>query len=191
MEWPRQPYIGYPVTVSAISDEGEASSMSAAGFSEMRANVSSAAAWPAANKAYYIPVYVTGHVAISSMMWRNGATINGNVDVGIYSRDGTRLVSSGSVAHSGVSVIQSTALSITLTPELYFLALASSSATATFYRFTYGATLGPMLTQSVGLRASSSSFNLPASAVTAGWSGTAAGLGDYFPFLAATGRTLI
>lgn len=97
------------------------------------------AAWPAANRAIYVPVNIPFPYLVRKFYWCNGATVNGNVDCGIYSRGGTKLASTGSTVQAGTSVVQSAAPStgsILLMPDSYYLALASSSGTATFLRIT-------------------------------------------------------
>jgi hypothetical protein len=93
------------------------------------------AAWPAANRAIYVPFVVEAPVTVVQVAWENGATLNGNVDVGIYDLAGTRLVSLGSTAQAGASVAQAGDITDRpLNPGVYYMAMASSSATATFAR---------------------------------------------------------
>jgi hypothetical protein len=71
--------------------------------------------------------------------WVNGATtINGNVDIGIYSMEGNRLASTGATAQATASVLQSAPLTapLWLLPDDYWMAFATSSATGTFYRIS-------------------------------------------------------
>lgn len=72
--------------------------------------------------------------------WINGATINGNVDAGIYDEGlATVLTSTGSTAQSGATALQTVASTARLAPGRYYFAISSSSATATFYRQDVGA----------------------------------------------------
>lgn len=92
-------------------------------------------AWGSANRAVFYPFMLPGPGTALKMFVMNGATINGNVDVGIYDAAGNRLVSAGSTAQSGANALQ--VFDITDT-ELaagvnYYMALASSSSTATFF----------------------------------------------------------
>lgn len=70
----------------------------------------------------------------------NGTAVSGNVDIGIYDESGTRLVSSGSVAQTGTSVIQIFDITDTLLGVgLFFLAMAVDNTTAQFFRRTANA----------------------------------------------------
>jgi hypothetical protein len=187
LDWPGRPEIGMPVIIAPFLDPGDASPWAAAGYAEMQAGVSSAAAWPTSGRVYYLPVAVVGPVQIQAMMWRNGATLNGNVDVGIYSRNFVRLMSSGGVVQTGINSLQFTSVPVTLMPDLYYLAMTTNTTTGLYWRWTYGATLGPLLLQSVGVRTEGGGYPLPATASPT----TGTILPDYLPLLAASGRALI
>jgi hypothetical protein len=123
-----------------------------------------AGAWPAADRALYIPFIIEAPVPVTQIAWENGATLNGNVDVGIYDLAGKRLVSLGSTAQAGASVVQVGDITDTpLNQGVYYMAMASSSATATFARVQPG---------SIGVRAGgglqqATAFPLPSSATFA------------------------
>lgn len=87
------------------------------------------------NTAYYIPFVVETPLVAQQMAWENGATLNGTVDVGLYDAEGKRLVVSAANTQTGASVLQVANITDTvLLPGLFYMALASSSATATFMR---------------------------------------------------------
>jgi hypothetical protein len=174
------------VILAPYLDASDAASMAAAGYAELQAGVSAAAAWGTANRALYLPVYVLAPTEIVAMCWRNGATLGGTVDVGIYTRTFIRLASSGPVTQAGASLLQSVALALTLQPELYYFAMSSSSALATFWRWSYGATLGPLLAQSCGIRRQEAEHPLHDTPTT-----PVAPTTDFVPMLAATGRALL
>lgn len=95
----------------------------------------SAAVWPAANRVVLIPFRVYRPFAIQRAFWYNGATVAGNVEVAVYDEEFNRLVTTGSTVMAGASVIQSAAIASTeLVAGLYYLAMISDSATATFFR---------------------------------------------------------
>jgi hypothetical protein len=65
-------------------------------------------AHPAANLAIYVPFVLAAPANIQSVMWNNGATVGGNIDVGVYDEAGARLVSLGSTARGTVSTVITT-----------------------------------------------------------------------------------
>lgn len=95
-----------------------------------------AAAWPVTNKAIYMPVVVDKIITVKMLGVINGATLNGNVDVGIYDEAKNRIVSIGTgIAQAGVSAVQTFDVTdTTLNPGLYYLAMATNSNTATYFR---------------------------------------------------------
>lgn len=91
-------------------------------------------AWTA-NLLVFVPLVLAEPLLVARMFWRNGGTVNGNTDVGIYNETGTtKLVSTGSVANSGTNVIQSVDVTDTFLPanSRLWLALGSDSATQTY-----------------------------------------------------------
>lgn len=129
-----------------------------------RGNIGSSAAWPASNTAVYTPYLLTETVVAQQIAFIVG-TSSGNIDVGIYSETGTRLVSSGSTAcgASGVQAVDIT--DTTLTPGVYFVAMNCDNTTATFNR-TAGITNAAMRFYGVQNEAVGS-VTLPATATMA------------------------
>ena len=122
-----------------------------------------AAAWPVANKAFYVPVLVDRIVTVKKMAVINGATLNGNVDVGIYDEAKTKIVSIGTgVAQAGTSAVQTFDITdTTLLPGLYYLAMATNSSTATYFRAN-GA--GAEQLRACGMQEQTTAYALPATA---------------------------
>lgn len=118
------------------------------------------AAWPAANRALYIPFTVTSPYPVRRMWAGNGATASGNIDLGIYSSGGRRLASTGATAQAGTSTLQYVACDILLDPDMYYMALSLSSATGTIRR---SAALGVEVLRSIGMLQEASAHPLPAS----------------------------
>lgn len=142
-----------------------------------------ALAWSTANKAIYIPVSISAPVTIVKMFVINGGTASGNIDVGIYDRGGARLVSSGSTAQSGTSVIQEFNITdITLNPGLYYLACAMDNNTGTLEMWTNSLAIS----KSLGIAEQASAFALPSTATMATVSASLR-----TPFIGATQRTVI
>lgn len=130
----------------------------------------SAAANPvnAANDAWYVPFVLNEPFTVRKAGWHNGTTVSGNVDIGIYSANGTRIWSSGSTAQSGTSVVQVvTPTAFTLAPGLYYLAIAVDNTTGTFRGFAL-----QQAGRSTGVFTQASAFPLPSTATFAAPSGT-------------------
>lgn len=90
-----------------------------------------AAAFPAAQRAIYIPFTKDRADTAKQMFWENGG-VAGTTDVGIYDVYGNRLVSSGAVTNAGT--IQITNITDTdLAPGLYYLAILASTVTTQTY----------------------------------------------------------
>ena len=83
----------------------------------------------------FVPLVLVQSVTITQFFWRNGATVNGNTDVGVYDETGTvKLASTGATANSGTSVIQTVNITDAQlgANTRYWLALGSDSATQTY-----------------------------------------------------------
>lgn len=102
-------------------------------------STSASTAWLAANLGIFYPVIVEFPFLVRQMAWENGATASGNIDVGIYDENGTRLVSSGTTAQAGVSTIQVVDVTDTwLLPGLYYFGMSASAITVTILATTPG-----------------------------------------------------
>lgn len=130
----------------------------------------SSAAWPSSNLGIYIPLALRTPYLVKQVFWVNGTSVTGNVDCGIYSVGGTLLTSIGPTAQSGTSTIQAVVLStaILLTPGSYYMALSSSSSSATFNRLSCTAVGG----QAMGSAQQASVGTLPATASFASFAQT-------------------
>jgi hypothetical protein len=80
----------------------------------------------------FIPFWVPEAVTFTKMFWVNGSAVAGNLDVGIYATDGTRLVSSGSVAQATISVLQAVDITdTTVARGQYYMAMLSDTSGTT------------------------------------------------------------
>jgi len=105
----------------------------------------SASAWPAANRAIYVPFSVQGIYVCQKIFWANGTT-SGNIDAGVYDVNQKRLLSIGSTAQSGATAIQSATFSLTLYPGAYFFGLVMDNGTGQIFQAgTSAAAMGAML----------------------------------------------
>ena len=88
------------------------------------------------NQAYFYPFRIDTGAVANAMGVINGATQNGNIDMGIYDNEFNRIVSQGSTAAAGVTnglkVLNIT--DTTLNPGTYWMAYVTDSATNTVFR---------------------------------------------------------
>lgn len=121
--------------------------------------------WPTANKAIFYPFHVNRPFLVKKLFCYNGTTAAGNLDVGIYDRFGNRMVSSGSTAQAGTSVLQVFDVTDTwLQPGDYYFALAMDGTTGTIFR---NAMTSTSLSKTAGMLEMASAFPLPATATFA------------------------
>jgi hypothetical protein len=113
------------------------------------------------NPTSHIPLYpfkVTQPITLLEAMWENAGTVAGNIDVGVYDTGGNRLTHTGSTAQSGISTVQTAAMTSTLIqPGLYFIAFAASSGTGT----TIQHALTNVRLRLTGIQQAASAFPLP------------------------------
>lgn len=131
----------YPRFISPASEFSQGPELNQHG-SHADISFATAAVWPAANRAIAFAFYAPCNFTVVDAWCFNGATINGNIDIGIYDSSFVRVVSTGSIAHAGASAIQTVALTDTKLygGSNYWMAMASDSASATFFRDTSTAT---------------------------------------------------
>ena len=123
------------------------------------------AVWPSANRALYIPFTLNRPYVVRRLFWANGTTVSGNVDVGIYLADQTKVLSTGSTAQATISVIQSVSVTETvLAPGNYFMALVMDNATGHIIRVA-----NPNANQgkALGYAEQATAFPLPSTATMA------------------------
>jgi hypothetical protein len=123
------------------------------------------AVFPAANRALYFPMAIWTPYTVTKCFWYNGTTGGGNVDIGVYSMGGARLLSLGSTAQGTASTVVSATLgsAFLLTPGMYYLAFACNSGTATFQRQIPGV----QFCKAMGWAEQATAFALPATATFA------------------------
>lgn len=172
----------FGVIVPADRPTISAGSVDASVGTQLTAYSAAGAVWPAANRAIYIPFTVANIFTAQTMGLANGNAVSGNVDVGIYDGQGHRLVSAGSTAQAGTSVIQAFDIADTiLLPGLYYLAVALDNGT--------GKTMACMDAlpnpRAYGILSQSTAFALPASATFA------AAQDAYIPLVTVNNRTVV
>lgn len=118
-------------------------------------------AWPSANRAVYIPFSLRRSVQIYKMFTANGSSVGNSFDIGIYTEDGTKIISTGTTAQSGTTVIQVvTVTTTTIGPGKFYLAMACNGITGQYLSGTFNANATALL----GVLTQNTAFNLPATA---------------------------
>jgi hypothetical protein len=141
------------------------------------------ATWPTANRGIFTYFAIQTPVTITQLFCYNGATVSGNVDMGIYDAGGRRIVSIGSTAQAGVNQLQLFDITdTTLFPDLYLLALSCDNTTATFFRTQIGATFRAL---GAAVTGAATVFPLPAS-MSPGVVNA-----DYIPLMGLTTKTVV
>ena len=122
------PTIPAPATINPSRIE----SLSTAGVAPLRTTASTA--WPAANRAIFVPFILSSPMLVTQLFALIGAISSGNIDVGIYDRAGTKIVSSGSTVMGTINVLQLFNITdVVLGPGRYFMACAVANATGTVF----------------------------------------------------------
>lgn len=121
-------------------------------------------AYPAANDALFVPIYLVQNTSIKRLFAINGSAVSGNIDVGIYTADGALIFSSGSTAQSGTNQPQFFDIADwILSPGRYYFAVALDNTTGTLFRANYS--LARL--KALGMAKMASAFPLPATATLA------------------------
>lgn len=126
--WPEPSVDIVPVMVSPFSGVG-------AGFgaAALASPTPTSQAIGAANATVAFPIYLPDTATFVKAWVVNGATVSGNLDIGLYDETWSLITSTGSFAQAGASIMQEQDITdVTVGPGLYYLAMALSSATATF-----------------------------------------------------------
>lgn len=176
------PFVSKPlVHISSVSLEGVGAALSAGANDAFFSPQS--VAWFAANKALYVPIIVTRPILITNMWVCNGSSTVGNVDIGLYTKDGTLIVASGATAQSGTLNAQTFNITDTLigTGDFY-LGLSFSSASGTV---AASPTVVALFLVMCGVQEQASAHPLPANATFAASTIT------YVPYFGLTGRAFV
>lgn len=131
------------------------------------------ATWESANRTVYYPLLLRAPCVVRRVWWANGATVSGgaNIAVGVYSDSGYGpggLLVSGTAVQGTASQVQFVdATDTALAPGLYWIAVASDSATnTTMFRSGIGSGY------EAGYRFQEAAGTLPATATPVESSGT-------------------
>lgn len=90
------------------------------------------------NRAFAYPLVIPAPCVIVKAFIHNGASVAGNVDIGLYYENYTKVVTAGGAAQVGVNLIQEFDLTDTVVqPGRYYL-VGSASGAATAKQWVYG-----------------------------------------------------
>lgn len=120
-------------------------------------------AWPSANRAIYIHFALNQSIIVTKLFTANGSTASNSFDIGVFSSDGTKLVSTGATVQSGTTALQIVSVTATtLGPGQYYLGLAMNGTTGTFQ-----STSRAVRASTHGILTQSTAYPLPANATFA------------------------
>jgi len=129
-----------------------------------------AGTYSTADRALYVPMKIPHTINVNKVWWTNGSAVAGNIDVGVFTTGGTRMVSSGSTAQSGTNAVQSVDVTDTLlTRGLYFFAISCSSTSS---RFAGALNCPERILYLTGTRFENSAVPLPSTATFSEFTGT-------------------
>lgn len=128
-------------------------------------------AWFGANLANFIPFSLTTSVIVRKLFCITGAVANGNVDMGIYDVNGTKLTSAVNAPQGAINTIQEFDIDDTpIGPGTFYFAVSLDNAVGTIFMYTFGA---GTLKGLAGIAEMAAAYPLPAVAtlatITAGW----------------------
>lgn len=118
---------------------------------------------PAVDRCWFWPFVLPAPVLALKLFIYNGATLAGNIDLGIYTSDFARLVSAGTTAQANTNALQEVDTADTyLDRGQYYFAMAQSSATATFFQTLWHVGANSEMNKMIGTLTQQTTFPLPA-----------------------------
>ncbi len=140
-DWSVTPQDQAPAIIHSFSQE-------ALGVSPVvGSNFGSSTTWGVTNWSEYVPFIVSSPMVVTTMGVFNGASVSGNLDIGVYDDQANRITHSGSTAQSGTNAWQSVAVAgVTLQPGIYYMALNFDNTSARYF-----AIFGSSLTRAMGM----------------------------------------
>lgn len=125
-------------------------------------------AWPSANLAIFTPFFNAEPRTVAQLFVVNGTGVSGNIDVGLYAIDGTRLASAGSTAQAGTSAVQAFNITdIRLPVGTYYMAVALDNNTGAVEGAVPTSAAGAAMLRIAGCAQMAAAFPLPATATLA------------------------
>lgn len=132
--------------------------------------ITAGTAWPSNNLGIFIPFRIANPFRFSNI----GIVISsasGNLDLGVYNSDGTKIISTGSTA-VGANVNTIAVSATTLPPGLYYMAASFSTTACTVMSYVFTSTAKVGIIRALGVSQMASALALPATATFAANTGT-------------------
>jgi hypothetical protein len=116
-------------------------------------------AWPLANLALYVPIYVNEACTIYEVGTGAGATVGGNFDIGLYDMAGAKIQTTGTTARTAAAWNAVNWTDLVIAPGWYYAAM-SADGTNNYSGIAPAAGLA----QAAGVCEQTTAFVLPATA---------------------------
>jgi hypothetical protein len=140
------------------------------------------ATWLNANLAIFVPFRLTSPMLVTGVWAFNGATAGGTTSIGVYSKDGIKLLSCASTTQTTINSITTMAISnVIIGPGLFYMAMSQSLSTSTYFR----SALTAQFSKVVGCATMQTAHPLPSTATF----GTVSGA--YIPVFGITARSFV
>jgi hypothetical protein len=134
MDWPDERLL--PPALCSHAEYGPAPRLG--NMAQPSGNVTAVAAWPVANMAIFIPMYIPAPFPMRRLYWVNGSAITLSCSIGLFDLDGLTIYAGASVAQAGASALQyvTPATPILVAPGWKYIGLTMSGTTASCARGT-------------------------------------------------------
>lgn len=132
--------LGQYTPMPAVIFPGSRAASLGTGISQSGGAAPSQQNWRAANLGLFYPFNVTEPTVFLKLWWMNGSNITGNVDIGLYRSDFSKVYSSGAAARAGsTDTIESHTPSGGLSVPVgsYYFAMSCSSSSGNFRTYNY------------------------------------------------------
>ena len=131
-DWPQQSFVDWPAGSMIGPWQPDTALADAARCGRFTGTT---AVWLTANLAVLMPFIVETPCTVTQFWWYNGTAVSGNVDIGLFSWAGSRLVSAGATVQAGTSTIQVVNTTDTaIGPGDYYLGMVMDNITGNVFR---------------------------------------------------------
>lgn len=153
-DWPT-PFLATPS--EAISPWSESASVGDMLLPIAGVSAGVSTAWPAANRAIFIPFRISRMYTITQAVVGCGSVAGGNFDVGVYDTAGNKLTSSGATARTANVEVVANFTDVTLGPGVYYMAMAADGTN----NYTALSPAQAGLVKAMGIKEAGTSYTLP------------------------------